>query len=76
MQATGRYKDQLLKVVSRSGQPQEWQRESLRRHAEKHFDTVRPRPPPTPRALLRRHWLPLPLATAAGQRPPMACALG
>jgi len=36
----GRFKGQLLKVVQRSGAPQQWQQDGLRRNAEKHFDAV------------------------------------
>jgi len=34
------FKAQLLKVVSRSGVPQQWQQDSLRRSAEKQFDAA------------------------------------
>lgn len=37
-QQVGRYKSQLLKVVSRSGKLENWQREGLQRQAEKSFD--------------------------------------
>jgi len=34
------FKDQLLKVVSRSGAPQQWQQDGLRRNSEKQFDAA------------------------------------
>ncbi|KAL1521711.1 hypothetical protein AB1Y20_021366 [Prymnesium parvum] len=40
MSTINRYKAKLLQVVSRSGFPQQWQQDSLRRSAEKHFDEV------------------------------------
>jgi len=35
-----RYKSQLIKVVGRSGSVAEWQQDSLRKNAEKHFDAA------------------------------------
>jgi len=40
LQTINDFKGALLKVVSRSGQPQQWQQDSLRKHAEKRFDAV------------------------------------